>query len=78
MTKYDNSGSLGRNDRKERPNHADYRGKATVAGVDYWISGWIKDGEYGKWLSLSFKEREPEPAPPKRKAGADLDDDIPF
>ena len=83
MAKYDNSGSLSRNDRKEQPNHPDYKGKATVDGVEYWLSGWIKDGENGKWLSLSFKPKEEQkPQPTTRRAtgepGDAPDSDIPF
>lgn len=77
---YDNSGSLSRNERKEQPNHADYKGKATIAGVEYWISAWIKTGENGKWLSLSFKPKEE--ASPARRAkdepGDAPDSDLPF
>lgn len=80
---YDNSGSLSRNERKEQPNHADYKGKATIAGVEYWISAWIKTGENGKWLSLSFKPKEAQqPAPTTRRAkdepGDAPESDIPF
>jgi hypothetical protein len=77
----DNSGSLSRNDRKEKETHPDFKGKATINGVDYWISGWTKENERGKWLSLSFTPREAQqpaqggggtrPAPP-------IDDEIPF
>lgn len=83
MTKvYDNSGSLSRNERKEQPNHADYRGKATVGGVEYWISGWIKENEKGKWLSLSFQLKDDakptaRPAAPQRPAEDDSEQ-IPF
>ena len=83
MAKYDNSGSLSRNERKEQPNHADYKGKATVAGVEYWLSGWIKENEKGKWLSLAFQVKE---APAEQQAmrratgepGDAPDSDIPF
>ena len=83
MAKYDNSGSLSRNDRKEQQNHPDYKGKATVDGVEYWLSGWIKDGENGKWLSLAFKLKEEQrPAPTTRRAkdepGDAPESDIPF
>lgn len=81
MTKtYDNSGSLSRNERKEQPNHADYRGKATIDGVEYWISGWIKTGENGKWLSLSFKPKEEAPTTRRAKdePGDAPDSDLPF
>ena len=61
MTTYDptNRGKLSKNDRKEQPNHPDYRGQINIAGVDYWLNGWIKDGDNGKWLSLSVKPRTP-------------------
>ena len=81
--KYDNSGSLSLNAKKEQPNHPDYKGKATVAGVEFWISGWIKENESGKWLSLAFTPKEAEQPPPTtRRAtgepGNAPDSDIPF
>ena len=80
--KFDNSGSLSKNDRKEKPTHKDYTGSATVAGVEYWLSGWIKDGERGKWLSLAFTPKEqPEEKPATRRVQHNdntPDDDLPF
>lgn len=38
------SGSLFKNDRKEQPNHPDYKGSALIGGVEYWVSAWIKEG----------------------------------
>lgn len=59
MTKvYDNSGSISKNTRKEKDSHPDIKGKATIGGVDYWVDGWQKEGENGKWYSLSFKPKE--------------------
>lgn len=80
----DNSGSISKNDRKEKETHPDIRGSATVNGVAYWVSGWLKENDRGKWYSLSFqpKDAQPEPAPATRGGGkpAALDDDsdIPF
>jgi hypothetical protein len=90
----DNSGSIAKNDRKEQPNHPDIKGKATVGGVEYWVSGWLKENDRGKWYSLSFTPivliggrsgDDDAPAEPARgggtkpgKAPAALDDDIPF
>lgn len=54
----DNSGSLSRNKRKEKDTHPDMKGKATIAGVEYWISGWTKENADGKWLSLSFEPKD--------------------
>lgn len=65
----DNSGSLSRNKRKEKSTHADYKGKATINGTEYWISGWKKEGDDGQWLSLAFEIKQDKPAaPPARPA----------
>jgi len=41
---YDNSGILFRNDDKSGERDRDYKGEATISGVEYWMSGWIKEG----------------------------------
>jgi hypothetical protein len=82
-TKYDNSGAMFVNERKEKETHPDRQGSATIAGVEYWVSGWIKEGKNGKWLSLAFKRKEetmtlttkPKKQPERNN---DLDNDIPF
>ena len=80
--KKDNSGTLGKNKRKEKDTHPDSSGSATIEGVDYWISGWTKTGPDGsKFASLSFKRKEQQAAqataatPPAQPQG---DDDLPF
>jgi len=75
--KYDNSGSLSKNDRKEKPTHPDVKGKATINGVEYWLDGWKKDGEKGTWYSLSFKPKEETPEKLKNRVKDD-DSEIPF
>ena len=52
--KYDNSGVLFRNTRKEKESHADYNGSITVNGVEYWLNAWLKEGQKGKFFSLSL------------------------
>ena len=52
-----NRGTLSKNDRKEKPTHADYRGQITVDGKDYWLDAWLKDGPKGKFISLSVKPK---------------------
>jgi len=49
-----NKGSISKNEKKTQPNHKDYSGSALIDGQEYWISGWIKDGRNGKFLSLAF------------------------
>lgn len=82
---YDNElrGVLFKNDRKGNENQPDYKGSCEVDGVEYWISAWIKEGQKGKFMSLSFTEKEAAPAPPPRRqerqrAQQPDDDDIPF
>lgn len=89
MTKYDNSGIISQNDRKQKDSHPDFQGQITVNGVEYWLSGWEKEGSRGPFISLSVKPKEEQQAPRKssimgkaKKAepapsGFD-DDDIPF
>lgn len=78
-----NSGILSRNERKEQPSHPDFKGAINVAGVDYWLSGWVKerkDGS-GKFFSLSVKPKDAASAP--RQAAPvpsfdEMDSDVPF
>jgi hypothetical protein len=43
----------------------DMRGSVTVAGVEYWLSAWTREGVigrdpvHGEYLSLSLRRREP-------------------
>ena len=82
MSKYPNSGTLSKNERK-RPdkNDPDYEGSAEVDGVGYWLASWVKTGPNGKFLSISFKPKQPAAAKVESKSEPvqpDFDDDIPF
>lgn len=87
----DNSGSIFVNDRKEKDTHPDRTGTAMIDGVMYYVSGWIKQGSKGHFLSLAFKRKEETPrrADPistgRKPVGSevrpiddDMDDSIPF
>lgn len=88
MSNYDNtnSGVLFKNDRKETDKHPDYQGSINVEGREMWLSAWIKQGQKGKFMSLSVKPKEQarqaQAASPKPAAQGggfdDMDDDIPF
>jgi hypothetical protein len=70
------TGSLSKNKKKEKEQHPDYRGSATIAGIDYWISGWVNEGSDGKYLGLKFQQKDVETRP--AKTNDDEDSDIPF
>ena len=55
----DMSGSVFVNERK-RPgsNQPDRNGTAKIDGVDYRVSGWLKDGKKGTFLSMSFERMD--------------------
>lgn len=79
----DNSGSIFRNDRKEKPNHPDHTGTALINGREYWISAWVKEGKKGKFFSLAFRPKDEkgdlrEASKPASRQPAPIDDDIPF
>ena len=58
----DGQGSFFRNDKGENPNRPDYRGEFKMNGTMFKISGWIKDGPKGKWMSLAVEEKDEERA----------------
>jgi hypothetical protein len=77
-----NRGTLGKNNRKTTETQPEYAGSLNVNGVDYWLNGWVKEGENGKFFSLTVRAKEEAPrqsSEPTRKPRADiLDSDIPF
>jgi hypothetical protein len=84
----DNTGSLFRNERREKDTHPTHQGQAKIDGLEYWVSAWVKEGAKGKFFSMAFKlkdgqrnVREPgsddEPHP-KQAPTEDFDDEIPF
>lgn len=54
----DNSGTLFRNDKREKDTHPHAKGSALIDGVEYWVSAWTKEGKDGRYQSLAFKRKE--------------------
>ena len=76
-----NKGSISKNVNKTEPNHKDYSGSAWIDGQEYWISGWIKDGRNGKFLSLAFDLKDKNKASSNNRASKQeesSDDEMPF
>lgn len=88
-----NSGSLFKNEKREKDTHPHATGTAIIDGVEYWVSAWTKDGKKGKFQSLAFKPKQERAAEIRREQGmydreesfgrvqspdSDLDDTIPF
>lgn len=77
----DMSGSIFRNNRKEKDTHPDLSGTAMIDGKEYWVSGWKKKDRNGDtFVSMSFRVKEPlqtggRPSEPKPVMD---DDEIPF
>lgn len=86
MSKYPNSGTLGKNDRRrDGKNDPNSSGKANITcphckeESSYWVSGWTKNGDNGPWISMSFRPKD-EQATEKPAVQQDepFNDDIPF
>jgi hypothetical protein len=75
----DNSGSLFKNEKREKETHPHATGSAMIDGVEYWVSAWTKEGKNGKFQSLAFKKKE-EKVGGKRQFNAGPDDEgsVPF
>jgi len=84
MTKtYDRnlSGALFKNDKAGVEARPDYTGSCEIAGVQYWLSAWVKTSKAGeKFMSLSFKLKDAAKAQPQTasRAEPEFDDAIPF
>lgn len=77
----DGSGALFKNAEKETEQHPDYRGSIRIAGVDYWLSAWIKQSKNGvKYMSLSANPKVKRDVPTVKPMATEkeFDDQIPF
>lgn len=83
-----NSGSLFRNDRKEREGQPDYTGNVCVNGKTMRIAAWVRKSNSGKqYMSLSFSDPNPNSyqasapapsAPVSAPTPQESHDDLPF
>ena len=86
-----NTGVMFVNDKGDNPKRPDRKGSLNVDGVDYWISGWVREKDGKPYMSLKVERKEQQSAPRQdahnqAKANAyqpqpvedDDGDDIPF
>ena len=70
-----NSGVLFRNDNKQSDKHADYRGGVNVAGIDYWLNGYVRAPKKRvKFIAFKLKPKKQEAAAAPAKP--EFDDEI--
>jgi hypothetical protein len=84
----DMSGSLFKNEKREKDTHPNARGSCKIGGVEYWMDAWTKKDKNGNpWQSISFKPKEARQAPKteskdstrsRTTVGGGYDDDDPF
>lgn len=78
----ENSGSIFKNEKREKDTHPHMTGTALIDGKEYWVSAWTKEGQKGRWQSLAFKPKERGQAKPgASKVGRGTiedDQDLPF
>lgn len=74
------SGSLFKNDKREKDTHPHATGSALIGGVEYWVSAWTKTDKNGnKWQSLAFKPKEKQAQRGGSAVGKGvIEDDVPF
>ena len=78
-THKENTGSLFKNDKREKDTQPNAKGSALIDGVEYWISAWTNEGQKGKFQSLAFERKDAAPAKPAaRRPSRDDSDEIPF
>jgi len=76
------SGSIFKNDKREKETHPNGTGDALIGGKMYWISAWTNTRDDGsKYQKLTFKLKEQKASEkPRQELPADdfQDDDLPF
>ena len=74
-----NSGSMFKNQRKEKDTHPDMAGEIMVDGKVYWLNGWRKIDKNGNpWYSVSVNEKKDRPQDGQTRSAPNTDDTIPF
>lgn len=82
MAEYDNTNTfaLFKNDKGDNPKRPDYTGNLNVDGIEFRVSGWVREGAKGKFISGSVQLKDNNSAGATRGAAVEGDDlsDLPF
>ena len=80
MAEYDNTNSfaLFKNDKGDNPKRPDYTGKMNVDGINFRISGWVRESANGKFISRSVQLQENTNSEYKKPSLEGADEDVPF
>jgi hypothetical protein len=54
------NGAIFRNDHRQKNSYPHYRGEVTIRGEKFKVSGWIKQGARGPYLSLALRSTDGE------------------
>lgn len=65
-----NTGYIGKNKNKTSDNQPDTKGALNVEGVEYWISGWAKQGDNGPYQSIKLTRKDAAQGGAKSKPAA--------
>ena len=80
MAQYDNTNTftLFHNDKGDNPKRPDYTGKMNVDGINFKISGWVKESANGKFISGSVQLQENANSEYRKPSLEGADEDVPF
>ena len=73
-----NTFSLNKNDKQGNEQRPDYKGKVNIDGRVYWLSGWIRSGRNGSFISGPIELADDKYQPQTAGVSAGSDDDVPF
>lgn len=80
MAEYNNINTftLNKNDKGDNPKRPDYRGKLNVDGIEFTLSGWVREGVNGKFISGAVAMVESKGEVRTKPAVEGADEDVPF
>ena len=80
MAQYDNTNTftLNKNDKGDNPKRPDYRGKLNLDGIEFTLSGWVREGANGKFISGAVAMVEAKTEERSKPAVEGADEDVPF